>query len=101
MELCKNKIIITAFLILVNQFLRIGFTRRRSSLYHEKSDGEIKGKKLTGETLGELNHPFMRRPQKEGLITLKVRNVLRSWALLAAFFFGKTLTSQMPRFVVE
>ena len=32
---------------------------------------DFKGKKLTGEILDELNHQFMRRLQKEGLITLK------------------------------
>ncbi len=31
----------------------------------------FKGKKLTGEILDELNHQFMRRLQREGLITLK------------------------------
>jgi len=32
---------------------------------------DFKGKKLTGEILDELNHQFMRRLQKEGLITRK------------------------------
>ena len=32
---------------------------------------DFKGKKLTGEILDELNHQFMRRLQREGLITLK------------------------------
>ena len=32
---------------------------------------DFKGKKLTGEVLDELNHQFMRRLEKEGLITLK------------------------------
>ena len=32
---------------------------------------DFKGKKLTGEILDELNYQFMRRLQKEGLITLK------------------------------
>ena len=32
---------------------------------------DFKGKKLTGEVLDELNCQFMRRPEKEGLITLK------------------------------
>ena len=32
---------------------------------------EFKNKKLTGEVLDELNYQFMRRLQKEGLITLK------------------------------
>ncbi len=32
---------------------------------------DFKGKKLTGEILDELNYPFMRRLQKEGLLTLK------------------------------
>ena len=31
----------------------------------------LKGKKLTGEVLDELNYQFMRRLEKEGLITLK------------------------------
>ena len=32
---------------------------------------DFKGKKLTGEVLEELNHQFMRRLKKEGLVTLK------------------------------
>ena len=32
---------------------------------------DFKGKKLTGEVLDELNYQFMRRLEKEGLITLK------------------------------
>ena len=32
---------------------------------------DFKGKKLTGEVLDELNHQFMRRLEKKGLITLK------------------------------
>ena len=32
---------------------------------------DFKGKKLTGEILDELNYQFMRRLEKEGLITLK------------------------------
>ena len=32
---------------------------------------DFKGKKLTGEVLDELNYQFLRRLQKEGLITLK------------------------------
>ena len=32
---------------------------------------DFKGKKLTGEILDELNYQFMRRLQKEGLLTLK------------------------------
>lgn len=32
---------------------------------------EFKGRKLTGEVLEELNHQFLRRLKKEGLITLK------------------------------
>lgn len=32
---------------------------------------DFKGKKLTAEVLDELNHQFLRRLQKEGLITLK------------------------------
>ncbi len=32
---------------------------------------DFKGKKLTGGILDELNHQFMRRLQKEGLITMK------------------------------
>ena len=32
---------------------------------------DFKGKKLTGEALDELNYQFMRRLEKEGLITLK------------------------------
>lgn len=31
----------------------------------------FKGKKLTGEVLDELNHQFLRRLKKEGLVTLK------------------------------
>ena len=32
---------------------------------------DFKGKKLTGEVLDELNYQFMRRLEKEGLVTLK------------------------------
>ena len=34
----------------------------------------LKEKKLTGEILDELNYQFMRRLQKEGLLTLKECN---------------------------
>ena len=38
---------------------------------HRDAFYDFKGKKLTGEILDELNHQFMRRLQKEGLITRK------------------------------
>ena len=44
---------------------RIVDLRQRDAFY------DFKGKKLTGEILDELNYQFMRRLQKEGLITLK------------------------------
>ncbi len=46
-------------------WLTKGEKPRRDAFY------DFKGKKLTAEILDELNYQFMRRLQKEGLITLK------------------------------
>ena len=46
-------------------WLTKGQKPRRDAFY------DFKGKKLTAEVLDELNHQFLRRMEKEGLITLK------------------------------
>ena len=46
-------------------WLTKGLKPQRDAFY------DFKGKKLTGEILDELNYQFMRRLQKEGLLTLK------------------------------
>ncbi|EGA94884.1 hypothetical protein HMPREF9474_01235 [ [[Clostridium] symbiosum WAL-14163] len=56
-ELCERDL---AFI-----WLTKGQKPRRDAFY------DFKGKKLTGEALDELNYQFLRRLQKEGLITLK------------------------------
>ena len=56
-ELCERDL---AFI-----WLTKGQKPKRDAFY------EFKNKKLTGEVLDELNYQFMRRLQKEGLITLK------------------------------
>lgn len=56
-ELCERDL---AFI-----WLTKGQKPRRDAFY------DFKGKKLTGEVLDELNYQFLRRLQKEGLITLK------------------------------
>ena len=56
-ELCERDL---AFI-----WLTKGQKPRRDAFY------DFKGKKLTGEVLDDLNHQFLRRLQKEGLITLK------------------------------
>lgn len=56
-ELCERDL---AFI-----WLTKGRKPRRDAFY------EFKGKKLTGEVLDELNYQFLRRLQKEGLVTLK------------------------------
>lgn len=56
-ELCERDL---AFI-----WLTKGHKPRRDAFY------DFKGKKLTGEVLDELNHQFLRRLQKEGLVTLK------------------------------
>ena len=57
MDLCQRNL---AFI-----WLTKGQKPQRDAFY------DFKGKKLTGEILDELNYQFMRRLQKEGLITLK------------------------------
>ena len=42
-----------------------------SGVTHKVKHGIIKGQKLKGEVLDELNYQFLRRLEKEGLITLK------------------------------
>ena len=56
-ELCQRDL---AFI-----WLTKGQRPKRDAFY------DFKGKKLTGEILDELNHQFLRRLRKEGLITLK------------------------------
>lgn len=56
-ELCERDL---AFI-----WLTKGQKPKRDAFY------DFKGKKLTGEVLDDLNYQFMRRLQKEGLITLK------------------------------
>ena len=56
-ELCERDL---AFI-----WLTKGQKPRRDAFY------DLKGKKLTGEVLDELNYQFLRRLKKEGLITLK------------------------------
>ena len=56
-ELCERDL---AFI-----WLSRGQRPRRDAFY------DLKGKKLTGEILEELNHQFLRRMKKEGLVTLK------------------------------
>ncbi len=46
-------------------WLTKGKTPKRDAFY------DFKGKKLTGEVLDDLNYQFMRRLEKEGLVTLK------------------------------
>ena len=56
-ELCERDL---AFI-----WLTKGQKPRRDAFY------DFKGKKLTGDVLDDLNHQFLRRLQKEGLVTLK------------------------------
>ena len=56
-ELCQRDL---AFILLTK-----GQKPKRDAFY------DFKGKKLTGEVLDELNYQFLRRLEKEGLITLK------------------------------
>ena len=56
-ELCERDL---AFI-----WLTRGLKPKRDAFY------DFKGKKLTGEVLDELNYQFLRRLQKEGLVTLK------------------------------
>ncbi len=56
-ELCERDL---AFI-----WLTKGQKPRRDAFY------DFKGKKLTGEILDELNHQFLRRLQREGLVTLR------------------------------
>ena len=56
-ELCERDL---AFI-----WLTKGQKPRRDAFY------DLKGKKLTGEVLDELNYQFLRRLKKEGLLTLK------------------------------
>lgn len=52
-----------------NDFFEIGQQKINFNFFDAFYD--FKGKKLAGEVLDELNYQFMRRLEKEGLITLK------------------------------
>ena len=63
MELCSNKIIITTFLILVN--------KKSTSAFFELCLPDDDPVYTLKKVLDELNYQFLRRLQKEGLVTLK------------------------------
>ncbi len=61
----KNWLYPTTIQSLAFTLLTKGQKPKRDAFY------DFKGKKLKGEVLDELNHQFLRRLEKEGLITLK------------------------------
>ena len=57
---------------------------------------DFKGKKLTGEVLDELNYQFMRRLEKEGLVTLKELYIDVILSILVDTFFSRISLSMLP-----